>query len=127
MMAAARTALPGIPIEDSTWLAEYDGYYYSRFNARSLPVLRVRYSDPQRTWLYLDPQSGLVVHRVERRSRANRWLYNGLHSLDFPFLYRRPLWDIVVIVLSLGGIALSVASGPAAWHRLKRHARQLKQ
>ena len=33
---------------------------------------------------------------------------NGLHSLDFSFwYYKRPLWDIGVILLSLGGAALS--------------------
>ena len=49
----------------------------------------------------------------------NRWLCHGLHSLDFPFLYyRRPLWDVVVILLSLGGTAVSVTSIAQAWRRL---------
>jgi hypothetical protein len=59
-------------------------------------------------------------------SRWNRWLYHGFHSLDFPFLYyRRPLWDIVVIVLSIGGIAMSVTSALPAWRRLARHGRAI--
>ena len=58
-------------------------------------------------------------------TRLRRWLYQGLHSLDFPFLYyRRPLWDIVVIVLSIGGIALSVTTMAPAWRRLARHVRR---
>ena len=37
-------------------------------------------------------------HGAGRFDEANRWLYHGLHSLDFPFLYaRRPLWDVVMI------------------------------
>jgi hypothetical protein len=56
----------------------------------------------------------------------NRWLYKGLHDLDFPFLYyRRPLWDIVIVILSLGGIAVSVTSALPAWRRLARHARRV--
>ena len=56
----------------------------------------------------------------------NRWLFRGLHSLDFRFLYnRRPLWDIVTILLLLGGIVLSVTSMTQAWHRLRRHKRRL--
>jgi hypothetical protein len=56
-------------------------------------------------------------------SRLNRWLYNGLHSLDFPFLYyRRPAWDLVVIVLSAGGLALTIAPMWPAWRRLRRLA-----
>jgi hypothetical protein len=124
MWDVAKAAMPGIPIADTAWLNEYDAYYYSHDNERRLPVLRIRYSDPQATWLYLDPERGTIASRLERGSRWNRWLYHGFHSLDFPFLYyRRPLWDIVVIVLSIGGIAMSVTSALPAWRRLVRHGR----
>jgi hypothetical protein len=60
-------------------------------------------------------------------SRLNRWLYHGLHSLDFPFLYHaRPAWDIVVVALSLGGIALSITTMWPAWRRLRRNARAIQ-
>jgi hypothetical protein len=125
ILAAGRAAMPESAIEDAVWLENYDTYYYDRREARTLPVLRVRYRDPQRTWLYLDPRHGLIAYRQERLSRLNRWLYHGLHNLDFPFLYyRRPLWDIVVILLSLGGLTLSVTTMVAAWRRLQRHARR---
>jgi hypothetical protein len=113
-------------MRDAAWLSEYDAYYYSQKGTRPLPVLRVRYDDPQQTWLYLDPGRGAIASRMERSSRWNRWLYHGFHSLDFPFMYyKRPLWDIVMIVLSIGGIAMSVTSGLPAWRRLVRHARNL--
>lgn len=127
VMTAARVAMPDTAIEDAVWLEEYDTYYYDRRRTRTLPVLRVRYLDPERTWLYLDPRHGLIAYRQERLSRLNRWLYHGLHDLDFPFMYyRRPLWDIVVILLSLGGIALSLTTMVAAWARLRRHARRVR-
>ena len=76
-----------------------------------------------RTWLYVDPQHGQIVLKEERLARANRWLYHSLHSLDFPVLYnRRPAWDIVVIVLSLGGIAVSITTLWPAWRPLRRRA-----
>jgi len=126
LMAAAREALPGAAVEDAVWLDRYDSYYYDRRRGAPLPVLRVRFSDPSRTWLYLDPQRGAIVRKEERLSRLNRWLYHGLHSLDFAGLYdRRPLWDAVVIVLSVGGIASAVTSTVPAWRRLRRHARRL--
>jgi hypothetical protein len=112
-----------VPVLDEAWLQTYDGYYYDPRGARSLPVLRVRYADPQETWLYLDPARGGIVQTSVRTSRLRRWLYQGLHSLDFPFLYfRRPLWDVVVIALSLGGIVLSITTVLPAWRRLRRHA-----
>jgi hypothetical protein len=59
-------------------------------------VIRFRYDDPVRTWLYVDASRGQTLRKEERLTRLNRWLYHRLHSLDFPFLYyRRPLWDIV--------------------------------
>ena len=128
VLDAARAAMPGVGVLDTAWLEEYDGYYYGRPGTRSLPVLRVRFDDPKQTWLYLDPGQGRSVLREERLTRLNRWLYHGLHSLDFPFLYnRRPLWDFVVIALSLGGIALSATTLHQAWHRLLRHGRRLSR
>jgi hypothetical protein len=128
MLDSARGAMPGIAVRDALWLTEYDAYYYDRTRALPLPVLRVRYDDPQRTWLYLDPRRGSIVRKEERLSRVNRWLYHGLHSLDFPILYsRRPLWDIVVIGLSLGGLVVSATTLVPAGRRLRRHWRRLSR
>jgi hypothetical protein len=111
------------PIEDAVWLNAYDGYYYDSAGTLPLPVFRVRYQDDARTWVYVDPSRGGVVRRNESSTRMRRWLYQGLHSLDFPVLYyRRPLWDIVAIVLSLGGAALSVTTIVPALRRLRRRA-----
>jgi len=121
VVGAANTAMDGVPIEGVSWLDDYDAYYYDRDRALSLPVLRVRYADPQKTWLYFDPKHGTIARKEERLTRLNRWLYHGFHSLDFPFLYyKRPLWDIVVIVLSVGGIALSATTLSASWRRVRR-------
>jgi PepSY-associated TM region len=125
VMTAAREAMPGVGIRDAAWLDRYDAYYYHRARGRRLPVLRVKYDDPQQTWLYLDPQLGAVVQKEEARSRIERWLYNGLHSLDFPYLYQsRPAWDLTVIALSLGGCVLSLT---AVWLSWRRTARNLKR
>lgn len=127
MFEVARAAMPGVPIADAAWLHEYDGYYYHNWTRapKPMPVLRVRFADPRRTWLYLNPQHGVIALRHDSRSRLDRWLHDGLHSLDFPFMYYRPLWDIVVIVLSLGGIALSATTLVPAIRRLRKRGRAL--
>ena len=131
---SAQDAMPHVEVEESTWLSTYDNYYYGRARcerepclAPTLPVLRVKFKDAVSTWLYLDPDRGMIARKEERLSRLNRWLYHGLHSLDFPWLYyRRPLWDIVVIALSIGGCVVSVTSAPTGWRRLRRHARRFR-
>jgi hypothetical protein len=126
MSEIAHAAMPGVGVQDAEWLQAYDGYYYDPRGSRPLPVLRVRYQDEPETWLYLDPEQGGIVQRSTSVSRLRRWLYQGLHSLDFPALYfSRPLWDVVVIVLSIGGTILSFTTMVPAWRRLKRHALSL--
>jgi hypothetical protein len=126
ILAAAHEAMPGAAIEGVFWMDQYDSYYYDREGRLSLPVLRVRYTDPQQTWLYLDPRRGAIARKEERLTRINRWIYHGLHSFDFPFLYyHRPLWDIVVIVLSLGGMVLSASTMLPAWRRVRRRVRAM--
>lgn len=124
LAAAARAAMPHAAIRDESWLDHYDSYYYDRTGTSPLPVLRVRYNDPLATWLYLDPVRGAIVRREVRSTRLFRWLNHGLHSIDLPTLYsRRPLWDIVILLLALGGLLLVASITSAACRRMLRRAR----
>ena len=100
---------------------EYDSYYLDRTRSRPLPVVYLRLNDEDQTRYYIDVKTGQVAGSYSTRNRVNRWLYHGLHSLDFPWLYKhRPLWDIVVIVLMLGGTAVCVTSLVLAWRVVSR-------
>jgi hypothetical protein len=102
-------------------MEEYDAYYLDRNGQRPLPVIYARLSDASQTRYYIDLKTGQVVGNYSSRNWINRWLYHGLHSLDFPWLYKhRPLWDIVVITLMLGGTAICVTSLVLTWRVLKR-------
>ena len=103
-----RAAVPDAPILDYEWLTGYDSYYYSRNRQTPLPVVRIRFADPAATWLYVDPTMNEMLASIPRFGRLERWLYNGLHSLDIGYLYTRPLWDIVMLVLLVGGLSTSV-------------------
>ena len=108
LVARLAEAFPGVPVAEQQVLAAYDSYYYSRDGQLPLPVLRVKFGDPAETWFYIDPEMSRMVAEVNRSSRVQRWLYSGLHDLDFSFWYgRRPWWDIGVIALCLGGLASS--------------------
>ena len=121
LLARLTAAVPGAPVVASELLHDYDAYYYARRREAPLPVLRVKFGDPQETWVYVDPARSRVVGSTHRLGRVERWLFNGLHSLDFAFWYdRRPLWDIGLIVLSLGGLASSGIGLWIGWGRVRR-------
>jgi hypothetical protein len=125
LMARLRMALPDEPVVDQTLLTAYDDYYYSRGSQTPLPVLRVKYADAAQTWLYVDPEMSRVLASVPKLARVERWLYNGLHSLDFRFWYsRRPLWDIGMIVLLLGGLVSSATGAYLGARRIVRASRR---
>lgn len=105
----------------SRLLTTYDAYYLDRNGNLPLPVLRVRLDDEGDSQVYIDPRTARVVGRYSTRDWATRWLYHGLHSLNFPWLYQhRPAWDLVVICLLAGGTALSVTSVIIAGPLLRR-------
>jgi hypothetical protein len=109
LLGRLAAAAGGAKITDHELLRDYDSYYYSRDRQAPLPVLRVKFDDPLDTWVYVDVELGQIVATIHRLNRLERWLYNGLHSLDFGFWYdKRPLWDIGMIALSLGALVTSV-------------------
>ena len=102
-------------------LNQYDRYYLDRTRHLPLPVILAEATTGQQTRYYIDPKTARIVQTYNSSNWVNRWLYNGLHSLNFPWLYNyRPLWDIVVITLMIGGTALCVTSLILAWRVLGR-------
>ena len=96
---------------------DYDNYYYPGRSERvrgsrpPLPVYRADYEEDIQ--LYIDPDTGAVRYQSTPRGRANRWLYNGLHSLDFPFLNPGSLgWYILMLALLGVGV---IFSGTGVW------------
>jgi hypothetical protein len=120
----ANAARP-VEVAEQRILTQYDVYYLDRHRERPLPVLFVRLSDPEETQLYIDQRTARIVGQHSNASSwVTRWLYHGLHSLDFPWLYNhRPAWDIVVLTLMLGGLSLCVTSIIMGWQLLRRKLR----
>jgi hypothetical protein len=53
-------------------------------------------------------------------------VFFGLHTFDFSFwYYNRPLWDVGVIALSIGGGVSSGIGLLIGFRRLKRNARRV--
>ena len=131
VLRAAVAQLMPEPVARIDVLQAYDTYYYDRDahtmtggTEKPLPVWRVVFADAHATWVHVDPQTGAVVGRTDSGRRASRWLFAMLHSWDWlPLLTRRPLWDAVMVLLSLGGAALSLTGVVVGWRRLGRKLR----
>ncbi len=118
--ALEKAALPHM-VSQFRAVTRYEAYYLDRRNRLPLPAIFAQLNDPDRSSLYIDPKTARVVESYNQRSRRNRWLYHGLHSIDLPALYaHRPAWDIVVLILMLGGASLSITSLILAWNVLQR-------
>lgn len=110
---------PDIGISSQGWIAQQDSYYYSRRAPPQLPAYRVIYQDGERA--YFDGISGELRYYVDKPRQWNRWLYNGLHSLDFNnFIRQRPLWDILVLLLLTGVTLGSITGTWLGWVRLAK-------
>lgn len=119
---AAPAFLPGVAMLEGALVESYDNYYYSRHNRyRPLPAYRVRFNDAESTWFYVDLRTGGVVLRYTTAARVQRWLYNGLHSLDFWFLIRQGvIWDGTVIVVCILGSLFAATAVALGWRRVVR-------
>lgn len=125
LVRAARALGGGAEVEGEEWLEEPDAYYYATHFEPYLvlPVLRTRFAGGLVT--YVAPTTGKVERRFSSAARAHRWLYHGLHSLDWPVLYRRPrAWHVLVIALAAGGALLACTAAVAALRRALRERRR---
>jgi len=87
--------------------------------------MRLRFDDPEQTWIYLDPASGEMVARHDQRQRLGRWLFNLLHSWDVQPLLERPrLREALIIAFSLGGLIICLSGTVLGWRRLQRQRKR---
>ena len=125
-IAAARAAMPGAKLIGVEKLERPDRYWYStgdpRDDSRPLPVLRLKFDDPAQTWLHIDPVTGALLAQVGSGARSYRWLFNALHSLDFPWMLAwPPLRYILIWILSGAGLAISISGVAIGLRRLRRN------
>ena len=84
-------------------------------------AVRAGFDDTDKTWLHIDPVTGEILGRTSDSGRLYRWLFNALHDFDLRFLlHHRPVWDILLWALSVGGMIISVSGVVIGWRRLGR-------
>jgi len=126
VMSRIKQGKPDVPISEWKLLDAYDSYYHPGERKPPLPVLRIKFADPDATWFYVDPHMSQVVTRFTRRERLQRWIYHGFHSLDFNFwYYQGPVWTTAMVALNAGGAVLSVIGVMLAVKRVARGIRRI--
>jgi uncharacterized iron-regulated membrane protein len=123
----AATKLFRYPIKARSVLEREDIYYYGRHAAamnggadRRLPALRLDFDDPDQTRVYINLRTGDTVLSLSQPARVGRWLFYFLHSWDTPWLLGLgAARDILLILLSLGGVAVSLTGVVIGIKRLR--------
>jgi glutamate/tyrosine decarboxylase-like PLP-dependent enzyme len=71
-------------------------------------------------WFHVDAASGAILERLDPSRRAYRWLYSGLHTMDFPMLSAHPTLRAALIVILCGcGFVFSLTGVVIGWRRLR--------
>jgi uncharacterized iron-regulated membrane protein len=71
-------------------------------------------------WYHIDGASGAVLERSDRSTRAYRWLYSALHTMDIPVLkVHRTLRSILIVGLCGCGLIFSLTGVVVGWRRLR--------
>jgi uncharacterized iron-regulated membrane protein len=120
LAAAAERIAGGAGIAEQGMMQGEDDYYFSRRRRDdvTLPAYRVILNDEEQTRYYLSPETGELLARADATNRMSRWLFSGLHHINFfEWLRWRPLWDVVVLTLMLGGLGVT-ATG--CWLAIRR-------
>jgi uncharacterized iron-regulated membrane protein len=121
LVRSVRGLVPGAPVLAAERLDAPDAYWYAVGERPVLPVLRIRFGDAAGTWVHVDPATGHLLGDLDRRRRLYRWMFDLLHKWDLNVLtLHRPVWDVLLWVLSLLGLVTSITGIRVGWARLRR-------
>ncbi len=118
---AIQAAWPNSKSTDFASIASNDKFAHLREGSLPPSALRIVLSDDKNTWIHVDKYSGDIISVMDSSRRLYRWLFNGLHSFDFPGLISRPILWYCVILTFLGlGFLFSITGAILGIRRLLR-------
>ncbi len=94
-----------------------DDFYRAKPAMPDAPMFRIACGE---VWFDIDGATGVLTDRLDPSRRAYRWLFGGLHTLDFSALTSRPrLRTSLIVALCLCGFAFGLLGALLAWRRLR--------
>jgi hypothetical protein len=101
---------------DPTEVDRTDNYAIASI-VENAPVYRIICGD---VWYDIDAANGALSQKTDPSRRTYRWLYQALHTLDFPALTARPMLRTVLVVSLCGiGFVFSLTGLVIGWRRLR--------
>jgi hypothetical protein len=111
--AAARHLSPRC---ESAFLVPANDAYVPAAAMRHGPVFRIVCGG---NWFHVGASDGALLEKLDPSRRRYRWLYAGLHKLDFPPLRQRPvLRSVLIVILCTCGLIFSVTAMVIAARRI---------
>jgi hypothetical protein len=119
LKAAVETAWSPWRVLEIRRIAADDAY---ALRSRPFPssARRLVLDDPSRTWVHIDAADGNVISVMDSSRRTYRWLVDGLHRLDFPWLNRAgQTWHVLLVACTMLGFAFSCTGIVLAARRVR--------
>lgn len=118
--AAVQAAWSPLHVTELRHIATDDAYSL-RVNPLPSATRRLVLDDDATTWVQIDAATGQLVSVLDRSRRLYRWLVDGLHTFDFPWLNQAgSLWHVLLLVGTTSGFALSCTGVVLGVKRLRR-------
>lgn len=89
------------------WLPEQGDAYYTPDN-KHLPIVRASFAADSNVSYYINAVTGEIVSSQDTRSRSYRWLFTALHTWNFPGIEPQFWRRLLIILLSIAGLAISL-------------------
>jgi hypothetical protein len=108
---------------------KYDNYYQeSAKTLHPLPVYRIDWNNKGHNQLYIDPLTGEAIAAFNQTGKIHRWLYQGLHKFNIQYLNEHEwLRKTLLIIVSLGGLAVSITGLVLGGKWIKRNMKTIKK
>lgn len=120
LLHAARRLVPGAPVIKAERRTTPDRYWHSfKGNFRKLPMFRVEFGDPDKTWLHLDATTGALMGTMQEPDRTYFLAFNEIHKFDY-YSVREPGRQILVWFLMLMGTGISTTGVVVGFKHLTR-------
>jgi hypothetical protein len=101
-------------------LIDKNDAYRSVMAKPNAQLLRIVCDDTKKTWFHIDGSNAQIIEKIDRSRRWYRWLYSGLHTLDFPVLDNNSQFKTaLVVIFCVLGFLFSLTGAILSWRRLR--------